>query len=145
MLSSIAYLLGIVIAVTIFLNLLSAKDSLKKSKKDEKKGETADKVYQPVRANPIDFSRDRDLLFFLQRIRDEAHRFAITFHRNRRRADFIESILDTVSGIGKQRKKILLKHFGSIKKIRAAPLEELSSLPGINDKIARSIKAKLSG
>lgn len=115
------------------------------AKKDKKKGETADKVYQPGRANPIDFSRDRDLLLFLQRIRDEAHRFAITFHRKRHRADSMQSMLDTVSGIGKQRKRMLLKHFGSIKKIRAATLEELSRLPGINDRIAGSIKDKLAG
>jgi excinuclease ABC subunit C len=102
-------------------------------------------VYQPGRVNPIDFSRDSDLLFFLQRIRDEAHRFAITFHRNRRRADSLQSIWDTIPGIGKQRKKMLLKHFGSITEIRAATLEELCRLPGINDRIARSIKDKLSG
>jgi excinuclease ABC subunit C len=137
--------LNIAVSVLKALNIENAFKVIGIAKKDEKKGETADKVYQPGRANPIDFSRDRDLLFFLQRIRDEAHRFAITFHRNRRRADFMESILDTVPGIGKQRKKMLLKHFGSIQKIRAAPLEELSRLPGINDKIARSIKAKLAG
>jgi len=115
------------------------------AKKNEQRGETADKVYQPGRVNPIDFSRDGDLLFFLQRIRDEAHRFAITFHRSRRRADSMRSIWDTIPGIGKQRKKILLRYFGSIKKIRAATLEELCQLPGINDRIARSIKDKLSG
>jgi len=115
------------------------------AKKVEQKRETADKVYQPGRVNPIDFSRDVDLLFFLQRIRDEAHRFAVTFHRNRRRADSMQSIWDTIPGIGKQRKKILLKHFGSIKKIRAATLEELSRLPGINERIAGAIKDKLGG
>jgi excinuclease ABC subunit C len=57
----------------------------------------------------------------------------------------MQSILDTIPGIGKQRKKILLKHFGSIKKIRAATHEELSRLPGINYRIARSIKDKLAG
>ena len=57
----------------------------------------------------------------------------------------MQSILDTISGIGKQRKKMLLKHFGSIKKIRAATLEELSRLPGISVGIARSIKEKLDG
>jgi len=137
--------LNIGVAVLREFNIENAFKLIGIAKKDEKKGETADKVYQPGRANPIDFNRDRDLLFFLQRIRDEAHRFAIAFHRNRHRVDSMKSILDTVPGIGKQRKKMLLKHFGNIKKIRAATLEELSRLPGINDRIARSIKDKLAG
>jgi excinuclease ABC subunit C len=137
--------LHIAVSVLQALDLENAFNIIGIAKKDEKKGEVADKVYQPSRADSINFTRNRDLLLFLQRIRDEAHRFAITFHRNRRRADSMESILDSVPGIGKHRKKMLLKHFGSIKKIRAATLEELSRLPGINDKTARSLKAKLTG
>ena len=137
--------LNVAVSVLKSLHIENAFNIFGIAKKDEKKGETSDKVYQPERVNPIDFIRDRDLMFFLQRIRDEAHRFAITFHRKRHRADSMQSILDTISGIGKQRKKMLLKHFGSIKKIRAATLDELGRLPGINDRIARSIKEKLAG
>ncbi|MBU4208741.1 MAG: excinuclease ABC subunit C, partial [Proteobacteria bacterium] len=80
---------------------------------------------------------------FIQKIRDEAHRFAISFHRKRRDMKSIHSILDTVPGIGKKRKEILLKHFGSIDKIRQAAIEELVSLPGIDRKIAEALKLNI--
>ncbi len=114
------------------------------AEKDEKRGESTDKVYLPGRSNPVEFGREQDLLFFLQRIRDEAHRFAITFHRNRRRAEAMESVWDAIPGVGKERQKKLLDHFGSLEKIRAASLEELSRLPGISIRMARSIKSKLA-
>ena len=114
------------------------------AKKDVNKGEKNDKIYQPGRANPVNFGREGDLLLFLQKVRDEAHRFAISFHRKRRNKKSIRSILDTVPGIGKKRKEILLKHFGTIDKIRKASLEELISLPGINRKIAEELKKQFS-
>jgi len=110
------------------------------AKKDAARGETNDKVYQPGRANPVNFGREGDLLLFLQKIRDEAHRFAIFFHRKRRDKKSIHSVFDSVSGIGKKRKEILLKHFGSIDRISKATLEELISLPGIDRKIAKALK-----
>ncbi|MDL1967833.1 MAG: excinuclease ABC subunit UvrC [Deltaproteobacteria bacterium] len=112
------------------------------AKKDATRGETNDKIYQPGRANPVNFGRAGDLLLFLQRIRDEAHRFAISFHRKRRNKRSIHSVFDTVPGIGKKRKETLLKHFGSIDRISKATLEELVSLPGINRKIAEALKLK---
>lgn len=112
------------------------------AKKDVTREETNDKVYQPGRANPVNFGREGDLLLFLQKIRDEAHRFAISFHRKRRDRKSIHSVFDTVSGIGKKRKKILLKHFGSIDNIRKATLKELVSIPGISRKIAEELKKK---
>ena len=110
------------------------------AKKDVSKGETNDKIYQPGRANPVNFGREGDLLLFLQKIRDEAHRFAISFHRKRRNKKSVHSIFDTVPGIGKKRKEILLKHFGSIDRIRKATLEELVLLPGIDRNIAEALK-----
>ena len=83
-------------------------------------------------------------MLFLQRIRDESHRFALSFHRKRRRKAFIRSALDTIPGIGKKRKALLLKHFKSIKKVRAATLEELSALPGINRKLAENVQKVLN-
>ena len=109
------------------------------AKKDEKKGETNDKIFKPRRTNPITFGKDADLLLFLQRIRDEAHRFAITFHRKRRIKTSLQSELDAIPGIGKKRKTILLKHFKSIKKMREANIEELYALPGINRPAAKAV------
>ena len=133
------------IATTILkeLECIDRLDVVGIAKKNEKKGESEDKVYKPGRSNPINFGREGELLLLLQRIRDEAHRFAITFHRQRRKKRTLHSALDTVPGIGQKRKEMLLQHFGSIKKIRAATLEELSVLPGISQKLAEELKASL--
>ena len=109
------------------------------AKKDEKKGETRDKIFIPGRANPIGFGREGQLLLFLQRIRDESHRFAIGFHRQRRTRKSLQSALDTIPGVGPKRKATLLKHFKTIKKIRTADLEEIRSLPGFNQRAAASV------
>lgn len=110
------------------------------AKKDENKGEKEDKIYQPGRSNPVNFGREGDLLFLLQRIRDEAHRFAVSFHRKQIRRKSVHSALDDIKGIGKKKKETLLKHFGSLKKIRAATHDELCALPGITAEIAKNIK-----
>ncbi len=109
------------------------------AKKNKEIGEVIDKIYKPLRSNPVNFGSQGDLLLFLQRVRDEAHRFAISFHRQRRNKKTLESSLNSISGVGKKRKAMLLKHFGSIKKIRAATPEELSAVPGISSKTARAI------
>ncbi len=131
--------LNIAVAVTDELNLAQKFDIIGIAKKDEKKGETRDKIFKPGRANPLNFGRDEDLLLFLQRIRDEAHRFAISFHRKRRKKISLQSALDTIPGIGKKRKAALLKHFRSIKNIRTADAEDISTLPGFNRTLAESI------
>jgi excinuclease ABC subunit C len=136
--------LNIAAAVTAELKLEGEFDLIAIAKKDEKKGEGQDKVFIVGRSNPANFGRDRDLLLFLQRIRDEAHRFAISYHRKRRSQTSMQSLLDTIPGIGKTRKAILLKHFGGVKKIREATLEELSDLPGFNRKLAESVLKTLS-
>jgi len=113
------------------------------AKKDEKKGEIEDKIYKYGRSNPVSFGREGDLYLFLQRIRDEAHRFAISFHREQRLKKTIHSALDEIPGIGKKKKEMLIKHFGSVKRIRAATHDELCSLPGINSEIAINIRKAL--
>ncbi len=113
------------------------------AKKDQKKGEHEDKVFKPNQSNPLSFGKERDLLLFLQRIRNEAHRFAITFHRKRRAKTALTSVFDSIPGIGQKRKEILMKHYGSIKKIRTAAVEELTALPGMNRRAAESIKVHL--
>ena len=132
--------LNIALAIIKELGLEGQFELIAIAKKDEKKGETQDKIFKPHRTNPIVFSKDRDLLLFLQRIRDEAHRFAITFHRKRRTKTALQSELDAIPGIGKKRKAILLKHFKSIKKIREANIDELNALPGISLSTAQAVR-----
>jgi excinuclease ABC subunit C len=114
------------------------------AKKDAMKGEKDDKIFVPGRTNPINFGREGDLLLFLQRIRDEAHRFALSYHRKKRSDTAFQSIFDTIPGIGEKRKKMLLKHFGSISKIRNASINDISLLPGMNTRVAKALKQKLS-
>ena len=135
--------LNIALAVLYDLALEDMFDVIGIAKKDARKGETADKIFKPNQSNPISFGKEKDLLLFLQRIRDEAHRFAVTFHRKQRTKTSMQSALDTISGIGKKRKEILLKHFKSIKKIRAATIAEMAVLPGMNRKAAEAVKAYL--
>jgi excinuclease ABC subunit C len=135
--------LNIAASIIEELGLDGAFDLIGIAKKDEKKGEAWDKIYQKGRSNPVSFGRDKDPLRFLERVRDEAHRFALAFHRQQRGKAFLHSVLDDIPGIGKKRKKILLKHFASIQQIRDATLKELASLPGMNRKVSAALKAKL--
>jgi excinuclease ABC subunit C len=135
--------LSIAVSVLTSLKLEKNIQLISIAKRNEKKGETQDKIYKPGQANPVNLGREGDLILFFERIRDEAHRFAISFHRKRRIKTLMHSSLDSIQGVGEKRKLILLKHFKSIKKIRAATLEELSALPGISYKIAEKIKNSL--
>ena len=136
--------LNIAVALLAELGLSDRIDALGIAKRDEKKGETQDKIFKPGRANPVTFGRDADLVLFLERIRDEAHRFAIGFHRRRRGKTALVSRLDAVPGIGPQRRKTLMRHFKSIANIRAAPIEEISALPGFFLDLARRVKEHLA-
>jgi excinuclease ABC subunit C len=113
------------------------------AKKDERRGETRDKIFLRDRANPVNFGDAEDLLLFLQRIRDEAHRFAIGFHRRQRRAAAIGSVLDSIPGIGERRKRALLKRFGGLEGIRAASMAELLSVSGMTRPAAEALKRAL--
>ena len=85
--------------------------------------------------------RDAQSLFLVQRIRDEAHRFAITFHRSRRSKAALRSTLDDVPGIGPKKKKALIKAFGSVKGVREASIEELTAVDGINAQLGDGVVA----
>lgn len=87
-----------------------------------------EEVYMPGRPEPIQIARDAEALYLLQQVRDEAHRFAITYHRDLRSKSMIDSILDEVPGIGAKRKRNLIREFGSLKKIRAASVEDLGTV-----------------
>jgi excinuclease ABC subunit C len=98
-----------------------------------------EEVYIEGRNTPLDIPRDSNALHLLQRIRDEAHRFAITYHRSLRNSSNLHSILENIPGIGKKRRIALFKHFGSIEAIKAASLEELEKINCMNRKSAQSL------
>ncbi|MFN8156655.1 MAG: excinuclease ABC subunit UvrC [Candidatus Nanopelagicales bacterium] len=98
-----------------------------------------EEVWLPGDPDPVILPRTSEGLYLLQRVRDEAHRFAITYQRQKRGKRMIESILDDVPGLGEARKKALLRQFGSLKRLRAASLEELESVPGIGPTVAQSV------
>ena len=95
--------------------------------------------------SPIILSRTSEGLFLLQRIRDEAHRRAITFHRKRRGSAMTISALDGVPGLGPTRAKVVLRSFGSVKRLKAASVDEIAQVPGIGHVLAERIKAHLGG
>jgi excinuclease ABC subunit C len=103
----------------------------------------AEEVFVPGRPEPIVLDRDSPGLHLLQRVRDEAHRFALGFHRQRRDAKARESIFDTLQGVGPARRRALLRHFGSAERFLAATQEELEGVPGIPQRTARAIYAQL--
>lgn len=103
-----------------------------------------EEMFKPFDSRPIYLERNSQGLYLVQRIRDEAHRFAITAHRRRRDKMGMASQLDSIPGIGPARRKALLTHFGSLDKIREASTSDLSGLPGITKKVAESIKAHLA-
>jgi excinuclease ABC subunit C len=102
-----------------------------------------EEVFVPDRPDAIKLDRHSPGLQLLQRIRDEAHRFALGFHRQRRDAKAKESIFDTLEGVGPARRRALLQHFGSVERVLAASMEELEGVPGLPAKTARSIYAQL--
>jgi excinuclease ABC subunit C len=85
------------------------------------------------------FKKNDPLLFFIQRLRDEAHRFAISSHRAKRKGGLSKSLLDQITGIGKQRKRALLNHFGSARSVESASFDELKAVEGVEDNIAKKI------
>jgi excinuclease ABC subunit C len=84
--------------------------------------------------------RNSSALFLLQRVRDEAHRFAITYHQKLRDRARLASPLDAVPGIGAARRRALLRHFGSLSRVRAATVEEIATVPGVSRRLAERIR-----
>ncbi|MHB8767190.1 MAG: excinuclease ABC subunit UvrC [Deferrisomatales bacterium] len=98
-----------------------------------------ERVFLPGRVNPVVLPPSSSGLFLMQRVRDEAHRFALEHHRKRRTRATLSSALDAVPGVGEVRRKALLSHFGSLKRLREASPEELAAVPGISEGLARRI------
>jgi excinuclease ABC subunit C len=102
-----------------------------------------EELYVPGRAGPVVLPRTSQALYLVQRIRDEAHRFAITYHRDVRGKRALHSVFEDVPGIGPARKKALLKRFGSVRRIREASVEEVAETPGIGRNVAERLKQHL--
>jgi excinuclease ABC subunit C len=102
-----------------------------------------EEVWLPGEEYPVILPRSSEGLYLLQRVRDEAHRFAIAYHRQKRGKAATASVLDDVPGLGPARRTTLLKHFGSVRKLRAASVEEIAAVPGIGPKLAATIVAAL--
>ena len=104
-----------------------------------------EEVWVPGQEFPVILPRTSEGLYLLQRVRDEAHRFANTFHRQRRSKSMTVSRLDGIPGLGPARQKALLKAFGSVRKIEAASVEELAQVPGIGPSVAALVHERLTG
>jgi len=102
-----------------------------------------EEVWLPGDDQPVILPRSSEGLYLLQRVRDEAHRFAITYHRAKRSKNMTESALDGVAGLGPARKRALLQHFGSVKRLKAATAEQIREVPGIGPAMAEAIVAAL--
>ncbi|RLB72036.1 MAG: excinuclease ABC subunit C [Deltaproteobacteria bacterium] len=103
-----------------------------------------ERFFLPGRKNPVNFRHGSASLFLLERLRDEAHRFAITYHRKLRNRAGLRSSLEDIPGVGPKRRKKLLKHFGSLKKMRTATLDELKQMPGMSERLAETIYQTLN-
>jgi len=98
-----------------------------------------EEVWLPGEDFPVILPRTSEALYLLQRVRDEAHRFAITFHRQRRSKRMTASALDNIPGLGETRRKALLRHFGSLKRLGQATPEEITEVPGIGRRTAEAV------
>ncbi|GAA4472854.1 excinuclease ABC subunit UvrC [Rhodococcus olei] len=103
-----------------------------------------EEVWVPGEDDPVILPRTSDALYLLQRVRDEAHRFAITFHRSKRSRRMTASALDSVKGLGETRRTALVTHFGSVAKLKQATVEEITAVPGIGVATARAVLAALA-
>ncbi|MFE3292397.1 helix-hairpin-helix domain-containing protein, partial [Rhodococcus sp. NPDC059234] len=104
-----------------------------------------EEVWVPGEPDPVILPRTSEALFLLQRVRDEAHRFAITFHRSKRSRRMTASALDSVRGLGEARRTALVTHFGSVAKLKEATVEEITAVPGVGVTTARAVLAALGG
>lgn len=114
-----------------------------KNKLRDRAGKSEDRVYLPRRKDAVYLSSSPAALSLLQRVRDEAHRFAVSYHHRLKQKNDLSSILDKIPDIGKERRKILLKHFGSAQQVKSASIEELQKVRGIGKELAAAIYSYL--
>ena len=103
-----------------------------------------EEVWLPGQSDPVILPRTSESLYLLQRVRDEAHRFAITYHRQKRSRAMAQSVLDGVPGLGELRRKAILRAFGSVKRLRAASVDEIAEVPGVGRRTAEAVHAALA-
>ena len=136
------------VATTVFKDLgiedLEAV-GIAKSRALDSGGHSPERFFLPGRKDPIILPQNSPVVLFLARIRDEAHRFAITYHRKRRGKATLGSALTAIPGVGPKRARTLLNRLGSLAKVRTAPPEEIAALPGFSMDLARAIKEHLAG
>ncbi|MCP9272761.1 excinuclease ABC subunit UvrC [Mycolicibacterium arenosum] len=104
-----------------------------------------EEVWVPAEPDPVIFPRNSEGLYLLQRVRDEAHRFAISYHRSKRSKRMTASALDQVPGLGEHRRKALVTHFGSVARLKSASVDEITAVPGIGVATARAVLTALGG
>jgi len=109
------------------------------------KGRDREKIFIPDRRDPIILQKNSKALLLLQQIRDEAHRFALNYHQKLRKRQNLRSILEDIPGVGLVRKKALLKHFGSLKSIKDASINDLTTIPEMNIKAAKNVSEFFRG
>ncbi len=120
-----------------------AKSRVARAARQAEVERSEERVFLPGRVNPVILRRNSNALFVLQRVRDEAHRFAITYHRTLRGRSHLRSVLDDIPGVGAERKRRLLRVFGSLKAVRKASFEEIAAVPGIPGAVAAEIRRHL--
>ena len=116
-----------------------AKSRLKVDETSGDRWHSDEKFYRPGRKNAVTFPNHAPALFLLQRVRDEAHRFAVTYHKKLRSKQRLHSSLEDIAGVGEKRKVQLLRHFGSLKQVREASLDDLQAVPGVPQRVAAAV------
>ena len=120
-----------------------AKQHVLNDRRGKEVAKSEERVFLPRRKDPIVLPKNSTALFLLVRIRDEAHRFAITYNRELRRRARLRSVLDDIDGVGPVRRRAMLRHFGSLKRIREATTDEIASVKGLNRELAAEIRRHL--
>src|ERR1700688_1048968 len=120
-----------------------AKQHVLNERHEKQVTKSEERVFLPNRKDPIVLPKNSTALFLLVRSRDEAHRFAITYNRELRRRARMRSVLDDIEGVGPVRRRALLRHFGSLRRVREARLEEIEAVKGLNSEVAATVRRHL--
>jgi excinuclease ABC subunit C len=125
------------------VGLAKSRLRFRNASRDDEKVRTEERIFLPGRKNPVTFRRSDSALHLLQQLRDESHRFGVTYHRLLRSRSALKTGLEDIPGVGPKRRQVLLKHFGSLAKVKAATVEEIAETPGVSEALAQEIHAFL--